>query len=281
LVTLARLIEVWNTFFHASVSLYPLAVFRFCFGVLIAINAILLLPTVVKRHLAPDAILNLQRWELLYGRRRLTLLNLLPPTLSSVYLLVGLCFVAGICLSIGFFSRVSSIVCFVTLVSLHHRNPAIFHGGDTVMRLMSFLLIFAPSGNGWSIDAVMNERWEATGDPWCLRLMQIQVSIIYLRTVFWKLRGIQWRDGTAVWYVANCNAYRRFQIPRRLLTPFVVRPMTWSTLVIEFALGTCIWISELRWITMILGILLHLTIEVAMNLQLFSYVMIACLLLFL
>ena len=243
-------------------------------------NAILLLKS-VPRHLAPDAIFTFSRFEKIYGRRRFTLLNLLPPTVTSIYFLIGLSAIAGLMLSFGLATRLSAVICFVTLASIHHRNPAIFHGGDTVMRLMSFLLMFSPAGNGWSVDAMLDGRWEAEADPWCLRLMQIQVSIIYLRNVFWKLRGEEWRKGTAVWYTAHCDAYRRFQIPQWLLTVTMVRFATWSTLATEFALGSLIWISECRTIVMLSGIALHLILEVVMNLQLFGYVMIACLLLFL
>lgn len=189
--------------------------------------------------------------------------------------------IAGLMLSLGLATRVSAVVCFLSLTSIHHRNPAIFHGGDTVMRLMSFLLIFSPAGNGWSIDAVLDGRWEAEADPWCLRLMQIQVALIYLRNVFWKLRGAEWRQGTAVWYTTNCEAYRRFEIPVWLLSMPLVKLATWGTLVIEFSLGSLIWIAECRTMVMLSGIAFHLVLEIVMNLQLFGYVMIACLLLFL
>ncbi len=245
MIALAQLIAAWNAFFHEPVSLFPLAVFRCCFGVLVFLNAVVLLRE-VPRHLAPDAIFTFARYEGTYGRRRFTLLNLLPPTATSVYLLIGFNALAGITLSIGLATKISAVVCFLTTVSIHHRNPAIFHGGDTVMRLMSFLLMFSPAGVGWSVDALLEERWEAIADPWCLRLMQIQVSIIYLRNVFWKLRGAEWRNGTAVWYPANCDAYIRFRIPKSLLTLPMIRFATWSTLAIEFSLGTLIWISEFR-----------------------------------
>ncbi len=280
MVTFAQLIEAWNTFFHEPASLFPLAAFRCCFGGLVFLNAILLL-RVVPRHLATDAIFTFDRYEKVYGRKRFTLLNLLPPTVNSVYLVIGMSAIAGLMLSVGLATRLSAVVCFLSLTSIHHRNPAIFHGGDTVMRLMSFLLMFSAAGNGWSVDAMLDGTWEAVGDPWCLRMMQIQVAIIYLRNVFWKLRGEEWRRGTAVWHTANSEAYRRFQIPKRLQTIPWVRLATWSTLLIEFSLGTLIWIAECRMFVMLSGIALHLVLEIVMNLQLFGYTMIACLLLFL
>jgi len=280
LITLSQLIAFWHAFFHEPMSLFPLAVFRCCFGGLVFLNAILLL-RVVPRHLAPDAIFTFARYERSYGRRRFTLQHLLPPTAASVYFVPGMNAISGITLSLGLATTASAVVCFMTLVSIHHRNPAIFHGGDTVMRLMSFLLMFSPAGNGWSVDAMLHGHWEAIADPWCLRLMQIQVSIIYLRNVFWKLRGEEWRNGTAIWYTSNCDAYVRFRVPRWLLSIPMMRFATWSALAIEFSLGTLIWISEFRMVAMLFGIALHLILEVVMNLQLFGYVMIACLLLFL
>ncbi len=279
-MTLSQLLLAWNVFFHEPTSLFPLAVFRFCFGSLVFLNALVLL-RLVPRHLAPDAIFTFAKFEKTYGKRRLTLFNLLPPTLASVYWLVGLNALSGITLSIGLSTRVSAVVCFLTMVSIHHRNPAIFHGGDTVMRLMSFLLMFSPAGNGWSVDAMLEARWAAMADPWCLRLMQIQVSIIYLRNVFWKLRGEEWRNGTAAWYPVNCDAYIRFRIPRAFLTMPMIRLATWSTLAIELSLGTLIWIAEFRTLAMLAGVAMHLVLEVTMNLQFFGWVMIACLSLFL
>jgi len=212
LIPAEKLVELWIWFFHEPESLFPLAVFRMAFGIIVFLNGLFLI-SCVPRHLSVDAVVDFARFERTVGRSRLNLLNVLPSTTSSVYFLIGLSCVAGLCLTIGFWTRVASVVAWLTIVSLHHRNSSIFHGGDTVMRIMSFLLMFAPAGAGWSFDAWMAGGWEATGDPWCLRLMQLQVSIIYFRTVFWKLRGKQWRDGTAAWYPIHCDAYTRFTLP--------------------------------------------------------------------
>ncbi len=208
-------------------------------------------------------------------------LNVLPVTTASVYLLIALTCLAGVCIAIGFWARVASIVAYLTITSLHHRNTSIFHGGDTVIRIMCFLLIFSPAGAGWSLDAWLAGKWGAVGDPWCMRLMQIQVSIIYARTVFWKLRGARWRNGTAAWYPINCDAYTRFNLPTKLMSPFFIKVATWGTLLVEGSLGSLVWIDECRFWVMLTGVLLHLQLEYLMNLQLFGWTMIACLMLFL
>ena len=66
-----------------------------------------------------------------------------------------------------------------------------------------------------------------------------------------------------------------------MLSPSLVRIATWGTLLEELALGTLIWIHELRPYVVLTGIVMHLVFEAVMNLQLFGWTMIAGLLLFL
>jgi len=110
--------------------------------------------------------------------------------------------------------------------------------------------------------------------------MQIQVSIVYLRTVYWKLRGTLWRNGTAAWYPLWVDAYVRIRPPRWMLKPTMIRIATWGTLVEELALGTGLWIREWRYPMLITGVLLHLMFDIVLNLQLFSWIMVCSLMLF-
>ncbi len=61
----------------------------------------------------------------------------------------------------------------------------------------------------------------------------------------------------------------------------LLRVATWGTLIVEFGLGTVIWIEEFRWPMLAIGIAFHLMLEVVVNVQLFCWLTIVCLLLFL
>ena len=50
--------------------------------------------------------------------------------------------------------------------------------------------------------------------------------------------------------------------------------LTWSTLAVELALGTLIWIRELRYWVLLAGVGLHLGIELSMNIPMFEWIMI-------
>ena len=280
MISVWELVDSWNVFFHGPARVEPLAFFRVLLGLIVSMSAALLWP-VVPRHLAADGVFPRRAFEEIYGRRRLTLLNVLPDSTASVYwVLLGL-IVAGLTLSVGCWTRVSAAAVFLGLVSIHHRNPAILHSGDTVLRLMAFLMMFAPAGAAYSVDAWLSGESHFQIDPWAMRLMQIQVCVIYLKSVGWKLQGEEWRNGTAAWYPMQCEHYRRFPLPRRLLSLPCLKLATWGTLLIEFSLGTLIWVRELRPWVVAGGVLLHLMLEWVINVQLFGWTMVACLCLFL
>ena len=118
------------------------------------------------------------------------------------------------------------------------------------------------------------------GSPWCLRLMQLQVCLVYLNASYWKLRGELWRRGTAVYYTTQEAGLVRLRLPNFLQHTALIRLATWGTIAIEFALGTLVWIGELRYIVLLSGVLLHLCIELTLNLQLLGMTMLISLLLF-
>ena len=110
--------------------------------------------------------------------------------------------------------------------------------------------------------------------------MQLQVCLVYLNSSFWKLRGQLWRKGTAVYYATQADNLVRLRLSNFLRNPALIRLATWGTLAIESALRTVVWISELRYPVLLSRVILHLCIELTLNLQLFGTTMIVGLLLF-
>jgi hypothetical protein len=212
---------------------------------------------------------------------RLCVLNWMPATTASVRLLLWVHVIACLCFLLGWHFRIAAVLVFVSLTSLHHRNTFILSSGDTLLRVFSFLAIFSSADAACSVDAWrLGENDFPDVDPWPLRLMQLQISVVYLRTVYWKLRGTTWWNGTAAWYPVWVETYLRNRPSRWLLrTPFL-QLATWGTLVAELALGLLIWIRELRPAVIVAGLLMHGVFEVVLNLQLFGWIMSVGLLLF-
>src|SRR5260370_40526715 len=99
-------------------------------------------------------------------------------------------------------TRSSAVVAWLTLASLHHRNPLVTYGADEVMRIMTFLLVFSRAGEVLSIDRWWADRTGQTIMPataLCRRLMRLQVAIGYLQAFLCKCSDWTWLGRTAVY----------------------------------------------------------------------------------
>lgn len=279
---LQQLIDAWNTFFFSEVSCATIVAWRILTGFLLLVNALLLLP-LIPDYFSEDGVWPTTAWLNYQKSSRFSLLMLLPPSTRSFRLLLLIHVVASFWFLIGFQFRISAALVFLTLVSIHHRNAYILSSGDTLLRLLIFYSCFSNAGGGLSVDHYLAgfplSKFQEM-EVWPMRLMQLQISVVYLRTVYWKLRGSMWWDGTAAWYPLWVDAYVRFRPPAYFLRPFWIRLATWGTLLGELALGSSIWIREFRYTMIVAGIILHVILEIIMNLQLFSWIMMVSLLLF-
>ena len=105
-------------------------------------------------------------------------------------------------------------------------------------------------------------------------MIQIQSALAYFGTFYWKTLGKTWLDGTALYYSTRLEEFRRFPMPS-LENPLILKLASWSTLFIEFAAGVLVWFRDLRYIVLLLGLCLHLSIEYSMNIPLFQWVIIS------
>jgi hypothetical protein len=281
-ITFRVLADAWNAFFFVPESAYTIAAFRVLFGVLLLINALLFRQEALL-WIGPGGVLSHAQYCKVYGHSRFTLLRYLPPTNASVEAILSVNILAAACLTAGILTRPSAAVAFLTLTSLHHRNPLVVYGGDDVMRIMSFLLVFSRAGEVLSVDhwwALRSGGVMASGSAWCTRLMELQVSIIYLQAFLSKFAGSSWLTGSAVYYAVEVPKYRRSHLPAFARNLGWSRLATWGTMAIEGALGPLVWIRELRAPALAAGVALHLGMELFMNLHLFGATMIVCLTLF-
>ena len=218
-MTLQQLLDTWNQFFHAQSSCATLVLFRILSGCLLLLNALLLVP-LINDFFSEDGVWPTSVWSRHVRGTRLCVLNLLPPTTRAFRFLLLVHMLSVVCYLIGFQYRIATVTLFVTMTSIHHRNAYILSSGDTLLRILVFLMCFSDGAGGLSVDSWLAEKpflaFQQT-DPWPMRIMQIQVCIIYLRTVFWKLRGNMWWAGTAAWYPLWVEAYVRFRPPSWML----------------------------------------------------------------
>jgi predicted DCC family thiol-disulfide oxidoreductase YuxK len=147
--------------------------------------------------------------EKLYVRSdfRFTILDWIdqPAAVFCIYLIL---LVSLFCTMIGLWPRVMTIVSVLLMFSFHERDPFVLGGGDTVLRTVGFLLMISPNISAFSASR-LNAQWKQwrkdknllpmpTMPIWPWRLLLWQLIIIYATSLWYKLLGTMWLNGTAV-----------------------------------------------------------------------------------
>src|SRR5437879_6187529 len=144
-----------------------------------------------------------------------------------------------------------SVLLYFLTMSFIHRNPALRNGAEDVLMVGLFLMMFAPSGRAFSLDRLRELRRQGSeiSDPpltpaWPVRLIQIQVCMIYLSTGLAKLlRNFDgtnwfegtWWDGTSLHYILNDTtmsrwSYAQFPVPFWISAIATYASVWWETL---------------------------------------------------
>ena len=271
----------WNKFFFEEKPTEGIALFRIIWTGLLFTYFLLDIGN-VNDFYGPKAIVSLATAESDFPFPHLSIFKLFHPSYEVAY---GILIVYGISLflsMIGLFTRWSLIVAFICMTSIHQRNIWLLSSSEMLMRSVTLFLICSPCGHSVSIDSLLGRTVESFRQKkywpvWALRLIQIQVSVVYLWTFWHKLKGETWLDGTAVYYATRLEGLTNFSIPFLMNSIPFLKLMTWATLAIEFSLGALIWIKPLRKPIILLGIVFHLGIEYVMSIPFFELSMIALL----
>jgi hypothetical protein len=191
-----------------------------------------------------------------------------------------------VCLIFGYRTRAMTILNFLFILSIHERNIFVLNGADTVMRVLSFWIIFLPLGQHFSIDQWRNPTQSRTAFSFPLRIIQLQIALVYLMTGILKLPGDLWQSGDALFYTLQLERLTHFtgDIFLELSPLLLLQILTHFALIAEllflFLVFAPIFQPRLKAIALISVVMLHLGIGVLMSVPNFSIVMIISYLLF-
>ncbi|WP_083410289.1 HTTM domain-containing protein [Mycolicibacterium rutilum] len=266
-----RAVNAWQSFWFGKEPGYTLGIVRMVFGLLM-IGWTLLLASDLNVAFGTDGVVP-------RPPSRTFTWGVFHVYASESAVLIGwlVLLIAAIALTVGWQSRIAAIVVFVLIMSFERRNPVIFNSGDTVIRITALYLALAPCGAALSMD-----QRRRTGSffsardirPWALRLLQIQLTIIYVTTVIHKLAGETWQNGTAVGYSLRQRDLLIVPTPDWLSHNLLFsNALTWGTLVIELAIGILVWKRSWRPWVLAGGVVLHLSISLFLEVGFFSCAM--------
>jgi hypothetical protein len=215
--------------------------------------------------------------------------------------------VAILLFTVGFCTRVTSVLAWLGAMQYVQRSPSTLFGMDTMMMILLTYLMIAPCGAALSLDHWLKRRREkkrlgldhlpalppepTVSANLATRLIQVHFCIIYLASGLSKLLGSAWWSGTAPNLVLlnyefapfNVGPYFeavRFGSKHRWLWELGASAGVVFTLVVEIGLPFLIWNRSTRWLFMCGSVMLHTAIGLTMGLTSFSLMMLAMLLAF-
>jgi len=205
--------------------------------------------------------------------------------------------------TIGFCTRVTGVLTWLSILSYIQRAQTSLFGLDTIMNLTVFYLMIGPSGAALSVDRLLAQYWRRVqarrkglvlpefGPPvpsvsanLAIRLLQVHVCFVYFASGASKLQGPAWWNGTAPWktmanYEFSPMNYQwymyalYFMVDHRWLWELAMSSIAIFTLVFEVGFPFFIWNRNSRWIVISAAVLLHLGIAIFMGLVTFSLMM--------
>lgn len=202
-------------------------------------------------------------------------------------ILIGLLFLA----TIGLSNRLLLFLTWVIYQGFLHRNFSVHFGADMIGGLFLFYLSFTRCFEHFTVkkwffkknsDPVFDSnRFGDQVSSVFFRLMQIQISVIYMYTGFEKLKGSTWWDGTALWTVFANPQFAVFDMLWLKNFPLFFAIGTFTTLIFEIYFPVLVYFQKTRLLWLALGVLFHFMIGFFIGLMPFSLVMISTYLLFL
>jgi len=206
-------------------DLRSLAVFRMAMALLLLGQAILL---------SPD-------FDAFYGAEGVSLSHGWSESLVAS-LIFGLLPLFAICLLMGFFTRLVTLLSLVGLVIVQEANPQILQGGDFLLRLLLFWSLFLPLSHTWSVDARFRKP-RFISLPWTTYLagwaLTFQICFVYWFAALLKSDPLWTQNGNALFYALDIE---HFTTPLGLYVrqfPDFLRALTFGTLCLEIA-GPCL-----------------------------------------
>ncbi|AZQ14006.1 HTTM domain-containing protein [Halorubrum sp. PV6] len=164
-------------------------------------------------------------------------------TIRSVHAFVGEPWAVGVlfaaaavfalALTVGYRTRLATVVSWLLLLSLHTRNPMVLNAGDSLLLMLLFWSVFLPLGARWSVDAVKRADASAgagsdadadsttTGDTdsasrspsgpavatVATMAVLVQVLVMYATNAVHKYESELWMNGDAIAYIMQADQF--------------------------------------------------------------------------
>lgn len=280
---MSKLIASVEKFFFSRTDMYPVALFRLIFAVLMLLMYSTrffelpllyfnggLMPAELASQFMPEYLKPPIYWF---------------PTSDSM-VVTFMCAHMGllVLLALGILGQFTTWILLFVHLALLQRNYTMMYGADLVSTYFLFYLGFIQHNKYFSVlnyfrgKQISGIRQDISSLG--IRFIQIQLGVTYAYTGLEKLKGPSWWDGTALWKVVGNGLLVPFDLSFMAQFPMLIALGTYSTLIFEIFFGFAMMVPVLRKPWLILGGTMHILAAILMGLHFFSGIMVASYLIF-
>ncbi|MGZ3768250.1 MAG: HTTM domain-containing protein [Bdellovibrio sp.] len=165
------------------------------------------------------------------------------------------------------------------------RNYSVNFGADIIAALFLFYMSFTQSCERLSILNLFrgknNFKKSDILSSVVIRMMQVQISVIYAYTGWEKLKGMTWWDGTALWSVMANPQMTTMDFSFLRSIPWIIPVVAYLTIIFEVYFPMAVAWNKTRNLWLWMGVFFHASIAVFMGLAPFAITMVSTYFLFL
>lgn len=211
---------------------------------------------------------------------------------SSSLIYFDLIYILGIIVALGFTlgykGRLISVLNYVFFSSLYIRFSYVGDGGDNLIYIALFFLMFANTTRYFSIDAYLRDEtipiYKNEAQREFFNIIQnfvilfciAQICIIYLVSGFYQVMGDSWNNGTAIYYISQIKSLSMpffEEMSNKYIYISVI--MSYASILVKLAFPLLILNRKTKLFAVISVCVFHIGIAVGMGLYSFSIAMIA------
>lgn len=186
-------------------------------------------------------------------------------------------------LTLGLFTRVTSVLTwFITICYCHRLEGALF-GLDQVNAMLAMYLMVGACGDAYSLDRWLLKRRTSGELPIpipkvsttiAVRLLQVHLCVIYLFGGISKLRGEMWWDGSACWFAIANLEYQSWDVTWLIQWRWLIALLSHITIFWETFYPVLVWPKLTRPIMLCCAVAVHGGIALFLGMKTFGLAMI-------
>lgn len=184
--------------------------------------------------------------------------------------------------TIGYKTRLTSVLALVVAISYAHRVPEALFGLDQVNVMLTLYLTLGGAGQALSVDRWLASRRQGrpTSPPapsvaanLALRLINVHMCVIYLFAGISKLQGEAWWDGQAMWGAFASLEYQSADMTWLARYPRLIELATHICVLWEMTFCVLIWKPRWRPLVLAGAVALHIGIGACLGMWTFGLIM--------